>query len=68
MLGVRPPSAAHLGNPTLEPCCILVFYKSFLGLELSYMYINLYPAKLIEYISHQLEVVYRYRDPQLQVG
>ena len=32
------------------------------------MYINFYPTKLIKYISHQLEVVYRYRDPQLQVG
>ena len=30
---------------------------------MSYLYINLYPAKLIEYISHQLKVVYRYRDP-----
>ena len=43
-------------------------FKGFLGLEMSYMYINLYPAKLIKYTSHQLEVVYRHRDPQLQVS
>ena len=30
--------------------------------------INYYPAKLINLNFHPLEVVFRYRDPQLQVG
>ena len=45
------------------------FLSSFkLGNCVQWFIINPYPAKLIYFNFHPLEVVSRYRDPQLKVG
>ena len=51
----------------LEPRSIQVFIKGFIDFEMWYMCINPQHAKLIYSNFHPLEVVSRYRDPQLQV-